>query len=168
MNDPMTMLKADHRDVKAMLKTLAESEEGAEREALCQKVIAALTVHMTIEEQLVYPLIQSKVGDEEAEEANVEHGLAKDALAKMGSMVSQPGFGAAVEMLAGGIEHHVEEEETELLPELKASMERADWLQLGDQIADAKAAAGMKPPAPHRRRAAKRTPKTTRAKATSR
>ncbi len=100
MNDPMTILKADHREVKAMLKTLAESDEGKARETLCEKVSTALTLHMTLEEELVYPLIKDRVGDEEDEEANVEHGLARDALAKMRELLNRPGFGAAVEMLA--------------------------------------------------------------------
>ena len=156
MNDPMTMLKADHREVKAMLKTLADSDEGPEREALCEKVAEALTLHMTIEERLVYPLVKQLVGQEEDEEANIEHGLAKDGLSKMVSLVARPGFGAAVEMVAGGISHHVEEEETELLPELKSAMERADWLSLGDQIAEAKKNAGAPASEPAKRRSSKR------------
>ncbi len=155
MNDPMTILKADHREVKAMLKTLAETDEGKARETLCEKVSTALTLHMTLEEELVYPLIKERVGKEENEEANVEHGLARDALAKMRELLNRPGFGAAVEMLAGGIDHHVEEEETELLPALKADMERAEWLALGDQIVAAKEQAGATVPAPAKRRATK-------------
>jgi hypothetical protein len=156
MNDPMTMLKADHREVKAMLKKLADTDEGTERESLCEQVAAALSLHMTVEEELVYPLVKDLVGDEEDEEANVEHGLAKEGMAKMQAMVAAPGFGAVVEMLAAGISHHVEEEESELLPELKAQLPRADWLALGDRIADAKAAAGAPKPTPSRRRSAKR------------
>lgn len=157
MNDPMSILKADHREVKAMLKRLAELDEGSEREQLCEQVSQALTLHMSIEEQLVYPLIADLVGDEENEEANVEHGMAKEGVSKMSSMVAKPGFGAAVEMLAAGINHHVEEEETELLPELKSQMERAEWLALGDRIAEAKQSAGSPAPAPARRRSSKRT-----------
>jgi hemerythrin-like domain-containing protein len=156
MNDPMTILKADHREVKAMLKDLADSEEGQARATLCEKVSVALSLHMKIEEELVYPLVKEHVGDEEDEEANVEHGLAKDGIALMVSMLTKPGFGASVEMLAGGINHHVEEEEAELLPELKSAMSRADWLSLGDQIAAIKEAAGESPAKAKKRRAAKR------------
>ena len=157
INDPMTMLKGDHREVKAMLTTLAESEEGPEREALCRKATEALLLHMTIEEELVYPLIKTHVGADEDEEANIEHGLARDGLTTMGSMVDKPGFGAAVEMLAGGISHHVEEEESELLPELKSAMDPAEWLRLGDEIAAARAASGAPVAKPYKRRATKRT-----------
>lgn len=97
------------------------------------------------------------VGAEEDEEANIERGLARDCLTTMGSLIDKPGFGAAVEMLAGGINHHVEDEESELLPEFKSAMPRAEWLSLGDQIVAAKATAGVPVAKPHKRRAAKRT-----------
>ncbi|MCU1391915.1 MAG: hypothetical protein JWM34_343 [Ilumatobacteraceae bacterium] len=123
---------------------------------MCADVTAALTLHMEIEEQLVYPLIAKETGAEDVEEADIEHGLARDGLRTMGKMVDKPGFGAAAEMLKGGITHHVEEEETELLPELKQKLERADWLALGDAIAASKAAAGAPLLPPARRRSAKR------------
>ena len=34
MNDPMTILKADHREVKKLLTALGDSEEGTERETM--------------------------------------------------------------------------------------------------------------------------------------
>jgi hemerythrin-like domain-containing protein len=156
MNDPMTILKADHREVKRMLTTLADSEEGKERDEMCAELNTALTLHMDIEERILYPVIAREIGAEDEEEASIEHGLARNGLATMVNMVDKPGFGAAVEMLKGGITHHVEEEETELLPELKTKLERADWLALGDAIAEAKASAGAPASPPSRRRSGKR------------
>jgi len=161
MNDPMTILKADHREVRTILKELAETDEGARRETLTTQVVEALTVHMEIEERLVYPKVAELVGDDDAEEANVEHGLVRETLPKLSGMTSEPGFGAVVEMLLAGIEHHVKEEESELLPSLKEQMERTDWLTLGDAVAEAKAAAGHPVPAAPRRRSAKRAPRAT-------
>jgi hypothetical protein len=157
MNDPMTILKADHREVKRMLTELADSEEGPERERMCQELTSALSLHMEIEERLVYPLLQQHVGDEDAEEANIEHGLAREALSTMTEIVDKPGFGAAAEMLKGGIMHHVAEEEGELLPQLKDAMERAEWLALGDAIMQVRAEQGAPQPAPAQRRSSKRT-----------
>ena len=156
MNDPMTILKADHREAKRLLNALSESEEGLEREKMCTELTTALKLHMELEETLLYPLVQSLIGAEDAEEANIEHGLAREGVATMGGMVSKPGFGAAVEMLKGGIMHHVEEEEGEILPELKDKMERSEWLALGDKILAAKQAAGAAAPKPTTRRSTKR------------
>ena len=156
MNDPMTILKADHREVKKALTTLADTDEGPEREQLVSEVSQSLSLHMQIEEQLLYQLVASEIGAEDEEEAEIEHSLARDGLAKVNELVAKPGFGAAVEMLKAGILHHVEEEETELLPELKSALARDEWLALGDKIAAAKAEAGA-PVSPSRgRRSTKR------------
>jgi len=126
----MTILKADHREAKKLLAKLAESDEGPEREAMVGELTKALRLHMELEESLVYPLVEREVGEEDAEEADIEHGLARDGLDTLNELVAKPGFGAAVQMLQGGIDQHVTEEETELLPELKSAMGRKDWSDL--------------------------------------
>ena len=115
------MLKKDHREVAAMLKTLADSKPGARRQATVKKLSAALRLHMSIEERDGYPLVAKEVGEEDAEEAEVEHGLApadrphEDGRTGRRARVR----GAAVDMVAAGIKHHVKGEETEIFPELK-------------------------------------------------
>ena len=156
MNDPMTILKADHREVKKLLTALGESEEGPEREKMAAEVEAALALHMQIEEDILYPAVAEYVGEDDEEEAEIEHGLAREGLSKMMSMVSAPGFGAVAQMLLGGIEHHVEEEESEILPALKEALPRQDWLALGDSIATAKTTAGQPVAQPRPRRSQKR------------
>jgi hypothetical protein len=166
MNDPMRILKQDHREAKRLLTALAESEEGREREQMAKELEKALSLHMELEERLVYPLVKEHVGTEDEEEAEIEHRLAREGLRQMMSMVDQPGFGAAVEMVKGGIEHHVHEEEGELLPELKDAVTREQWVSLGDQLAQAKADAGM--PVPEPKSSGRRSTKRRRATATSR
>lgn len=143
MPDPMTLLKADHREAKKLLEQLGDTEPGTERTELLDELEQALSLHMQLEEELVYPMAAEQLDPREAEEAEIEHGLAREGLAKLREMVDVPGFGAAVEMLKGGILHHVHEEETELLPELKSSMARDEWMAIGDAIVQAKEAAGM-------------------------
>jgi hemerythrin-like domain-containing protein len=151
VTDPVVLLKRDHREVAAMLKTLAASKPGQRRRATTTKLVSALTLHMKIEEDDVYPLVRRLIGKEDAQEAGIEHGLARDGLAKMQELVDQPGFGAAVAMVTAGIKHHVKEEETEMFPELKKKLHRAELLQLGDEVAAAKQA-GKKRPAKARKR----------------
>jgi hemerythrin-like domain-containing protein len=138
VNDPVTMLKQDHREAEAMLKTLAESKPGARRRATVEKLAKALTLHMDIEESDVYPLVREQLGDEPAEEAEVEHRLAREGLEQLQELVDEPGFGAAVAMVTAGIKHHVKEEEKEVLPQLKRRLDRDELLQLGDEVAAAK------------------------------
>ena len=155
----MRILKADHREVEKLLDKLAESEEGKEREELLDELTFKLTSHMEMEEQIVYPPVITEVGEEDEEEAEVEHNLAREGLDKLRSMLEVPGFGAAVEMLKGGIKHHVEEEEGQLLPELKDALERDEWRAMGDAIAEAKEALGLPVPQPPKRKSTKRRAK---------
>lgn len=137
MNDPIAILKKEHREAAAMLKTLAASKPGAARRKLNAKLVAALTRHMKIEEQYVYPLIAARVGQDQEQEAETEHGLARDGLAKMSELVDEGGYGAAVAMVTAGIKHHVKEEETEIFPDLKAKLDRDELATLGDDVVSA-------------------------------
>lgn len=140
MNDPIALLKKDHREVEVMLEALADSKPGARRQATEKRLATALSQHMRIEEDDIYPLVAKRVGEEEAEEADIEHGLARDGISKLEELVSKPGFGAAVAMLTAGIKHHVKEEEREVFPELKRKLDRAGLAELGDKVVQAKKA----------------------------
>ena len=138
MNDPVAILKRDHREVAEMLKTLEASKPGARRRVTVEKLVTSLELHMEIEERDVYPLVAQRVGEEEAEEAGIEHRLARESLAEVQRLVDEPGFGAAVAMLTAGIRHHVKEEEREVFPELKRELDRDELGELGDRVAAAK------------------------------
>ena len=138
MNDPVAILKRDHREVAEMLKTLEASKPGARRRATVEKLAASLSLHMEIEERDVYPIVTERVGEEEAEEAGIEHRLAREGLAEVQRLVDEPGFGAAVAMLTAGIKHHVKEEEQEVFPRLKREMDRDELAALGDRVMAAK------------------------------
>ncbi len=140
MNDPMTILKDDHREARELLEKLGDSGRGKQRQAMVDKVTKALALHMQIEENLVYPLVEREEGAAVRTEADVEHDLARDGVTTMRDMVDEPGFGAAAESLLGGIMHHVREEETEVFPTLKKKLSRQEWFELGDKIAAAKKA----------------------------
>jgi hemerythrin-like domain-containing protein len=144
MPDPMTLLKQDHREVKKLLEQLGETEPGKERMRLLDEVETNLRLHMEIEEQLLYPVLAQTDGEAE-QEAETEHALTREGMQKLRDLQDQPGFGAAVEMLLGGITHHVREEETEVLPEMKGEMDRSEWMAIGDQIVAMKERAGKAP-----------------------
>ena len=121
----LNTLESQHRDAEGLLAQLEEATEASEQQPLVEQLVSAMAEHMAIEEAQVYPELQ-RIDGELAEEANVEHGLAREGLDKLQSMVGQPGFGAAVEMVKGGIAHHVEDEETEAFPKLREALGLAD------------------------------------------
>ena len=141
--DPFAMLEADHRSVEAMLKSLSESEPGNGRDALVDKLATAFEAHASFEEEAVYPLVPAAMGAKKEEEAENEHRLTREGIQKLREMASQPGFGAAVEMLEAGIGHHVEEEEGEMFPALRRATDDAVKEQLMAELRDSKARDGL-------------------------
>ena len=117
--DIITHLTKEHREAEGLMASLSESEPGPARNALIRELETALAVHMAVEEQFLYPIVVERIGAEDADEANNEHDLARDSVATLWQMADEPGFGAAVDSLKGGIGHHVEEEEQDLFPKLR-------------------------------------------------
>jgi hemerythrin-like domain-containing protein len=117
----LDQLEAQHREAERLIADLENATDAAQQQPLVDQLTTALQKHMEIEEQQVYPEL-ARLDGEIAEEAEVEHGLARGGLSEMASMVGQPGFGAAVAMVKAGISHHVDEEENEAFPKLRKSL----------------------------------------------
>jgi len=114
--------------------------EGDERAQLVQELVSALRVHMELEETHVYPLLQQEVDVELAEEAEVEHQLARDGVAQLEELTpEEPGFDAALVMVISGIEHHVMEEENEVFPRLATALGAEHLPELAEQLTAARA-----------------------------
>ena len=139
--DAIALLKQDHRTVSQLFEEFADADEE-EQSAIAQRVCQLLTVHAQIEEELLYPAAKECFdGDEENEdlvnEAEIEHGSAKELIAKIEGMSSDDEhFKATVTVLGEYIKHHVKEEEGELFPQLKKT--ELDLKELGSRLADRK------------------------------
>ena len=141
--DAIALLKQDHRTVSALFEEFAKADEE-EQSAIAQRVCQLLTVHATIEEELLYPAAKEAFdGEEENEdlvnEAEVEHGSAKELIAKIeGMSADDDHFKATVTVLGEYVKHHVKEEEGELFPQLKKT--DVDLKELGGRLEDRKLA----------------------------
>jgi hypothetical protein len=121
--EALAFLMKQHREVEGYFDAYENAETDAEKLELSEKISLALAVHAKIEEELLYPAAHDSIEDEDlVDEAQVEHATAKDLIAQIESMsVDEPLFDAKVKVLGEYIAHHVEEEETELFPEIKKS-----------------------------------------------
>jgi hemerythrin-like domain-containing protein len=137
--NPIMMLQADHRRVEALFMGIAATS-GEERAKLVKQLVTALRVHMELEEQHVYPLLAAEVDADAAEEAEVEHHLARDGLAQLEELTpDEPGFDAALTMVVAGIEHHVQEEEGDAFPRLATQLGLDRMTELALQLSAARA-----------------------------
>jgi hemerythrin superfamily protein len=122
--DALTMLRADHEEVLDMFEQFeAMKSDGPKKKALVEKICNELTIHTTIEEEILYPAAREAIGDDDLmDEADVEHQGAKDLIAKI--LAQNPGddhYDAKVTVLGENIKHHVKEEHAEMFPKIKKS-----------------------------------------------
>ncbi|RYG94640.1 MAG: hemerythrin domain-containing protein [Alphaproteobacteria bacterium] len=125
--------------MKTYFKQYEKLEDDAEKQALADKICLALTVHAQIEEEIYYPATRAAIDDDDLlDEAEVEHASAKQLIAEIQSMKAGDRlFDAKVTVLGEYIDHHVEEEETEMFPESRET--DLDLKALGAQMAERKA-----------------------------
>ncbi len=121
--DAIKLLKADHKEVKGYFKQYEGLENDADKQALADKICLALIVHAQIEEEIFYPAARETIDDDDLlDEAEVEHASAKQLIAELQAMKAGDRlFDAKVTVLGEYIDHHVEEEESEMFPESRDS-----------------------------------------------
>jgi hypothetical protein len=132
----LDLLQQDHRELEAYFK---QYEEGSDKAALALKICLALEVHARIEEEIFYPAARDVIENRElVAQAIVEHASAKQLIADIEAMEAGDELHEAkVKVLTEQIRHHVEEEETELFPEIRES--GLDLEALGHRLANRKA-----------------------------
>lgn len=137
--DAIKLLKDDHKEVKTYFKQYEALEDDSEKQALADKICLALTVHAQIEEEIYYPAAREAIDDDDLlDEAEVEHASAKQLIAEIQAMKAGDRlFDAKVTVLGEYIDHHVQEEETEMFPESRDS--ELDLKALGTALAKRKA-----------------------------
>ncbi len=124
-NDPIAIIKNDHKEVEALFKEYEDLGDTAavSKRKTVDAIINLLSVHAEMEEAVCYPVFKdvfNKEDDKMVDEAYVEHAGAKRLLEDLKTLEpDQPEFDASVKVLMEQIRHHVKEEENELLPEVK-------------------------------------------------
>lgn len=115
-NDAVTMLTAQHREMEAMLKQVAEAEEGAMKD-LFVRAADQLTVHIKSEEEIFYPAVHRARTEDDLLESLEEHLSLKRLMADMLELdPSDKSFEAKFKVLKEQTEHHHREEEEHLFP----------------------------------------------------
>jgi hemerythrin superfamily protein len=148
--DAITLLKKDHETVEKLFKRFEKTGDGAlvERRKIVDQIIEELSVHAAIEEQLFYPVTRATVDevDDVILESLEEHHVVKWLLSELETMdPADERFKAKTTVLMENVRHHVEEEEDEYFPKVRAQLGRNDLNDLGDAMAEAKKSAPTHP-----------------------
>jgi hemerythrin-like domain-containing protein len=129
------LLKQQHREVESIFETLEKGADDAASQVL--ELANNLAAHMAIEQDLFYPAVRDIDGRMVAESYE-EHAIAELALKRLlATAGDDPSFAPKVTALKELIEHHVEEEEEELFPNVEDTMDAEQLEALGDEMSTA-------------------------------
>lgn len=137
MPDAIALLEKDHRKVEKLFERYTKAKSAKVAEQICLE----LTVHATVEEQVVYPVLASDVpkGRPKRKEAEKEHRRVKQAIAKIQKAgYDSPKVEPLMQKVIEDVTHHVEEEENEVLPAMREALDPKRLNALGKEIAEAK------------------------------
>lgn len=139
MPDALQLLRDDHHKVKSLFKQFEDADSKSEKKRICDETLLELEVHATIEEEIFYPAMQKQPDASDVlEEAEEEHHVAKMIMAELsGKPATMRNYDAKYTVLAENVKHHIEEEESMMLPKA-AEMGRDKLEALGRQMEERK------------------------------
>lgn len=139
MADVVDMIMSDHREVERLFDQLLR--EPAKRPLVLPVVTALLIAHSRAEESEVYPAARDEAGEaEEVEHSQAEHVVAEQLLEQLSAMDADDGdFESTLRELIDAVQHHVEEEESTVLPGLRTQLSASRLAELGEAFAQQRA-----------------------------
>ena len=151
--DAITLLKDDHAAVEKLFKQYEKLGDRAlkSKQKTVSGIIKALSVHAAIEEQVFYPAVRKEVegANDDVLEAIEEHHIVKWELSELEKLApDDETYDAKVAVLMENVRHHLEEEESELFPEVRKSLGRKALNEIGEALETSRKLA---PTSPHPR-----------------
>ena len=140
----LTLLKQDHGNVEELFRRFetAGPEDVEELARVRDLVIEQLSKHAVVEEQVFYPAIRAKLGDEHAFtvlEGLEEHHVVKTTLSELEKLApTHERFRAKFTVLIESVRHHVEEEENDMFPQVRDAFTVEELNTMGEQMEAAK------------------------------
>jgi hypothetical protein len=126
------LIMNDHREVEKLFARL--EKEPDQRAGLVPVLTTLLTAHSRAEEAQVYPAARDEAQEaDEVEHSQEEHLEAEQLLATLAQVDPEsPEFDKALAEAKEAIEHHVEDEESKVLPGLRERLSEERLMELGE------------------------------------
>ena len=138
--DAILLLKKDHKEVKALFKEFEHlsGRTAQKKQPVVAQICHALTLHAQLEEELVYPVLKEARSHDLKDlvaEAAEEHQVAKTLMGELAALSpDDEQYDAKVTVLGEYVQHHVKEEEKELLPKAHKHLSARRLEELGEAI----------------------------------
>jgi hemerythrin-like domain-containing protein len=151
--DAIVLLKQDHHEMRTLFRRFEATGEGASKRqaGIVDKIIEALTVHTYIENECMYPEVRALLPDlrEDVLESYEEHHVADVLCAELAALSPDDDrFHAKTVVLIESITHHMDEEERDWFPKVRAGLGRKQLQELGDRMLELKKTAPHYPAQP--------------------
>lgn len=146
--DLIDVIVADHRAAEAVFAEIEGASDPGLRRELVEHVITELVRHSVAEEQYLYPTARKVLpdGDEIADHEIAEHTEAEEVMKSIENTdATDPEFSRLVGELIGDIRHHLQDEEQDLLPKLRAACSAEELVELGRKFEQSKKIAPTRP-----------------------
>lgn len=130
-------LTADHRELKAEIGTILQSEDRKERAAIFSHFRTLLTAHSRAEEKVLYRRLErSEEGKDQALEGAVEHEVADRLVEDLSKSRNVEGdkWTARCTVLKELLEHHIEEEEDQMFNTARKQFDRETLDRMGEEF----------------------------------
>ncbi len=143
-DDPsaLKLLKDEHHVFRKLFDA-AEDASGSALKEIADELCLRLGVHMTIEEEILYPALKPVIGADEVNEGIVEHQSGKRIIAELEQLTgTEELYKAKVHVLGEETIHHIDEEDEDLFEDAKQAHAagKLDLDAIGGQLRDRQAA----------------------------
>jgi hemerythrin superfamily protein len=151
--DAIVLLKEDHKEIRKLFREFENAGENATKTKgkIVDRILEALTVHTYIENECMYPEVRKLMPEVEDDvlESYEEHHVA-DVLSMELALMSPDDerFAAKTTVLMENVTHHMEEEEQEWFPKVRAGLGRKQLQDMGARMIELKKKAPRKPSQP--------------------
>ena len=139
--DVVDVLTTDHHEVLDLLQQIKSSSDPEQRRDLADTVISELVRHSVAEEMYVYPAMRKHLPDGEgAVEHDIsEHKEIEKTLKKLeGVSADDAEFTQLLEELENVLRDHVQDEEVQQFPGLRAQVPREELVEMAQKVEAAK------------------------------
>jgi len=138
MAHAIELIKADHRKVEQLYQRYQGANgQTQQKQSIIREICSELTIHAKLEEDIFYPAVERKLGKDGTtlvKEALKEHNEMKRAIGKLqASQFADSACEQVFQELMSGVQHHVKEEESEMLPQAQQHL-GAESDRLGMQM----------------------------------
>ena len=152
--DVVEVLTIDHREATELVELIFQTEDPADRRSMTDMLIAELVRHSVAEEMYVYPAMKEHLpdGEQAVQHDTEEHQELLEQMKQLEALEpTDARFDQLLRDLEATLRDHVQDEEDDQFPKLRARIPHEQLVEMGQKVETAKKMAPTRPHpgAPH-------------------